>query len=84
MTRTVGVQGRLDQDHGGMVTQPTNLSKINPKLTTKTTIKRQPACPPRGGVKDGSNQTDHMETTGMDKDNEKSLQKCGWEKVTTV
>lgn len=37
-------------------------------------------------MKDGPNQMDHMETTGMDKDNEKNLRTCGygWEKVTTV
>ena len=53
----------------------------------------QPAGPPRGGMKDGPNRTDHTATTAMEMDNEntrmpvceKILQKCacGWEKVTT-
>ncbi|RXN25308.1 olfactory receptor 6N2-like protein [Labeo rohita] len=56
------------------------------KRKDKTKNKRQPAGPPRDGVKDGPNQTDHMETTGTDKDNEKSLRICGcrWEKMTTI
>lgn len=68
-----------------LVTQPTTLQRRHPIFTTKSTKRKQPTGPQRGGVKDGFNWMDHMEVTGTNTDNEKSLRicGCGWRKVTT-
>ncbi|XP_063049927.1 NACHT, LRR and PYD domains-containing protein 3-like [Engraulis encrasicolus] len=85
--------GKDRTGRGRLVTQPTAPSlEGSPTPTTKNHKKQQPGGPPRGGMEDGSNRTDHTVTTATETDfentpgnEEKILRRCecGWEKVTT-
>lgn len=79
----------------GSTFNPLVTQKRDTQTLTTENKKKQPAGPPRGGMKDGPNRTEHTVTTAMETDNEKDtrtpgneekiLQKCvcGWERVTT-